>query len=50
MEKIKRAWFIVNFQKKMERLELLRFNISDDYNLSMGGVNVAYQFVEPIPL
>ena len=39
-----------NAQNNMVRLEFLRLNINDECNFSMGGVNVAYQFVEPIPL
>ena len=32
-----------NLQKKMERLDFLRLNINDEYNFSMGDVDVADQ-------
>ena len=37
--KKKEAMVYFNVQKKIIRFELLRLNINDDYNLSMGDVN-----------
>ena len=43
MEKFKNGMVYCNVKKNMVRLELLRLNITYEYNYSMGDIDVVYK-------